>query len=267
MMVHIKSVLVYMIMIVRSLLTKKRFVIITPSFVRTQLVFDKRKIRFMSFRTRDRIDWATLSQIYYSEDYNINKLSLSKQLYSHLDQIFSSSRIPLIVDLGANNGISVRYFADEYPKAKILAFEPNVDNFNLARINNKKIGVDIEWFNSAIGSENTTGRIVDPGIGNWGYRVEKDNEGTSKIIGLNDIIKRYDKQVFSPFIMKIDIEGFENELFSGNLDWIDLFPIIIIELHDWLLPGQNNSKNFLNAIANRNIDFVYIGENIFSIKT
>jgi len=41
-----------------------------------------------------------------------------------------------------------------------------VDNFNLAKVNSNKIGVDIEWFNSAIGSVNATGKIVDPGIGN-----------------------------------------------------------------------------------------------------
>ena len=61
------------------------------------------------------------------------------------------------------------------PKSKILAFEPNVDNFNLAKINNKIIDVDIEWFISAIVSVNTTGKKVVRVIESWGYRVEKDN--------------------------------------------------------------------------------------------
>ena len=55
----------------------------------------------------------------------------------------------------------------------------------------------------------------------WFYRVEKENEGILKIVGLNDIITTYDKQVFSPIIIKIYIEGFVHELFSGNLGWID----------------------------------------------
>jgi predicted O-methyltransferase YrrM len=131
-------------MIDRSLLTTKRFLIITPLFFRNKLGFNKRKIRFMSLRIRDRIDWDMLTQICFTEEYNLNKLSLSKQLYSHLDQIFSSSKITLIVDLGANNGISVRYFADEYPNSKILAFEPYVDNLKLAKFNNKMINVDID---------------------------------------------------------------------------------------------------------------------------
>jgi hypothetical protein len=47
--------------------------------------------------------------------------------------------------------------------------------------------------------------------------------------------------------------------------WIDRFPLLVIELHDWLLPGQSTSRNFLREIALRDRDFVYRGENIFSI--
>jgi argininosuccinate synthase len=82
---------------------RKRFVILTPWFIRNQLIFDKRKKRFLTFKIRDEIDWGTLSQIYYSEDYNINVLSVSNKLLDDLTEIQSSSKVPLIVDLGANN--------------------------------------------------------------------------------------------------------------------------------------------------------------------
>ena len=75
-----------------------------------------------------------------------------------------------------------------------------------------------------------------------------------------------------PFIIKIDIEGFENELFSKNYDWINKFDIIIIEIHDWMLPGEANSFNFFNALVeNMNTDnkrdLIISGENLISIKT
>lgn len=92
------------------------------------------------------------------------------------------------------------------------------------------------------------------------------SQGSLQIVSLDEIIKDYSKMGFIPFIVKIDIEGYEQELFSSNIDWIDNIPLIIIELHDWMFPSQNKSKNFLNAIANRNRDFLYLGENIFSIK-
>ena len=62
---------------------------------------------------------------------------------------------------------------------------------------------------------------------------------------------------------KIDIEGGEADLFSNNDAWVDRFPLIVIELHDWLLPGTGSSRNFLRAIAGRNFDVVFRGENLF----
>ena len=55
-------------------------------------------------------------------------------------------------------------------------------------------------------------------------------------------------------------------MFESNLEWIDKAMVIIIELHDWLLPGSANSQNCLKALSARSRDFVYIGENIFSIR-
>jgi hypothetical protein len=42
--------------------------------------------------------------------------------------------------------------------------------------------------------------------------------------------------------------------------------VIIIELHDWMLPGTANSQNCLKALSGTNRDFVFYGENVFSIR-
>ncbi len=68
-----------------------------------------------------------------------------------------------------------------------------------------------------------------------------------------------------PFIIKIDIEGYEEELFSDATDWIDRFPILIMEPHDWMYPKRQKSRNFIREISGRNRDFIIIGENILSI--
>jgi hypothetical protein len=68
-----------------------------------------------------------------------------------------------------------------------------------------------------------------------------------------------------PFLLKIDIEGAEADLFSNNLEPFMAFYLVIVELHDWLLPGLANSRNFLAWHASSNRDFVYHGENVFSI--
>ena len=58
-----------------------------------------------------------------------------------------------------------------------------------------------------------------------------DEESTKKIPSHNiqDIINSYDKNIYTPFMIKIDIEGFEDDLFSINTEWLDEFYIMIIE--------------------------------------
>jgi len=67
-----------------------------------------------------------------------------------------------------------------------------------------------------------------------------------------------------PYLIKIDIEGSESMLFESHTEWIDKFPLIIIELHDWMLLNQLTSKNFLTQISKRKRNFIYRNENIFS---
>ena len=67
----------------------------------------------------------------------------------------------------------------------------------------------------------------------------------------------------NPLILKIDIEGGEDVLFNGDTSWLSRFPLVIIELHDWMLPFAGSSKNFIKAIALLDFDFLYRGENIF----
>ena len=71
---------------------------------------------------------------------------------------------------------------------------------------------------------------------------------------------------YVPFIAKIDIEGGEADLFSQTVEWADAFALLIVELHDWLLPKEGTSHSFLAYVGSRNRDFIHIGENVFSIR-
>lgn len=81
---------------------------------------------------------------------------------------------------------------------------------------------------------------------------------------INDVYRALAAQAF-PFLVKVDIEGAEGDLFSGNTEWVARTPLVIVELHDWLLPKQRTSQPFLQCIAQLDRDFVYIGEDVYSI--
>jgi hypothetical protein len=114
--------------------------------------------------------------------------------------------------------------------------------------------------------------LVDPGIGHWGLQAVPANQVLtgarvrSRIpaLGMQDLMRRQPSDR-TPFLCKIDIEGGERDLFSDQTNWIDQFALLIIELHDALMPRQGISRSFLQAIAKRDRDFVYLGENIFPI--
>lgn len=160
-------------------------------------------------------------------------------------------------------GLAARYFAHDYPEARVIAIEPDEANVRQARLNNDPVHVEVRQ--AAVGSAAMRGRIVDLGLGNNALRVEADAGGTLEIVSLNSILADAERDGLAPFLVKIDIEGFEHELFSRNVEWVERFPVLVIELHDWLMPGQGTARNFLRALAELDRDFVYINENVFSI--
>ena len=80
---------------------------------------------------------------------------------------------------------------------------------------------------------------------------------------MNKILKNFPKKKFNYLIIKIDIEGFEDELFKKNTEWLDKFKIIIIELHDWMKPYNKKSYNFQRSmLKSRNLKILLFLEKI-----
>lgn len=69
-----------------------------------------------------------------------------------------------------------------------------------------------------------------------------------------------------PFIIKIDIEGFESDLLKTNLDWIAQAYVVMIEPHDWMLPGHMTSRAFQQAMAVHPFEMFIRGENILYVR-
>ncbi len=211
-------------------------------------------------------DEGVIVQVLKNSDYNFGRLKRAKELADLYARLARSGKAPLIVDAGANIGASAVYFSYSFPEARVVAIEPERSNFELLTANTA--GLPVECLHAAVAAAPGTLNVVDPGQGNWGYRTTAaaDSPAVHAVdcVTIDDIYER-NAQTAVPFIAKIDIEGSESELFAANTGWVDRTPVIIIELHDWLMPGTANSRAFLQCIAGRNRDFVYVGENIFSI--
>lgn len=211
-------------------------------------------------------DEGVIAQVLKNSDYNFGRLRRGAEINALCEQLAAGGKTPLIVDAGANIGASAVYFSCSFPKARIVAIEPERGNFELLKLNTT--GLPVECLNAALAVKPGTFTVTDPGEGNWGFRAEAAAAGgkavhTVDCVTLNDLYASHPQCV--PFVAKIDIEGGEGELFAANTEWVDRTPVIVIELHDWLMPRSANSRAFLQCIAGRDRDFVHIGENIFSI--
>jgi FkbM family methyltransferase len=252
----------YLYLFFFKILRKKQFIPIFLPFFLKQYFYDRLNKKFMKILIRDYTDWTMVNQIFINEDYNLKKFIRYKEIFNFYKNLVKNNITPLIIDCGGHIGLAAKYFSIAYPNCRIISIEPDYKNFKLAK-KNCKDSINIEILNNAIGSDKGKCSIYDPKLGGNALRINRNHKGDINIISINDILK---KNKETPFIIKIDIEGFENDLFSNNTEWIDLFPVIIIELHDWMLPKKLSSKNFLSLISKKDRDFIYSGENIFSIS-
>ncbi len=215
----------------------------------------------------DSTDIEIFSQIFLYAHYRTDHMARNAEIASY----YESCAKPLVLDLGANIGLSSLYFAKNWPKATIVGVEPDQGNYTLF-CQNTAGQEQIVPIRGAIASKHSYARIINPHESEWGYRTEisdgnteitDGNSGGLVALSVAELLERHGD--CEPFICKIDIEGAEQELFSANTQWIERFPIVIIELHDWLFPRSGNSANFLRAIAGTNRDFILSGENIFLV--
>ncbi|MEX2231777.1 MAG: FkbM family methyltransferase [Cyclobacteriaceae bacterium] len=166
---------------------------------------------------------------------------------------FELNFIPaVIIDAGANIGLSSIFFAGRFPLATIYAIEPETSNFfslqkNIAGYRNIKAAQTALWH------RDTMLKIVDPKENHWAFTVEecdKGDPGSFCAVSITSFMQHHGIEKID--LLKMDIEGAEREVFSANYDyWLIRTKMIIIELHDWLKAGC--SSVFFNAIARYNI--------------
>lgn len=243
---------------------RRRYLPLSARLARRQVLYDRSLQRRLELEIRNDVDLGTLGQVFISEHYRLEKLPRCAELLAFRDAVLAAGKKPLIIDGGGNVGFASRYFAENHPGCTVLCIEPDPGNAEQARRNNDLKQVTV--LEAAIGSEASRGRIMDASAENNAFRIDRSAEGSIEILSINDLLARFGSPEYVPFIAKIDIEGFEADLFSRNTEWIERFPLLIVELHDWMLPRSASTGPFLRAVAQQDRDFLYYDENVFSIS-
>ncbi len=143
----------------------------------------------------------------------------------------------LIVDCGANVGYTSVYFLTRFPRAHVIAIEPDTENFRLLQENLRPYGGRAEAINSGVWSHSCGLVMAEApyrdGLA-WARQVRECRPGEQAqmtAISLDDILQRSGAPRIS--ILKVDIERAEAVVFSANYEsWLGRVDNIAIELHD-----------------------------------
>ncbi len=166
----------------------------------------------------------------------------------------------LVLDLGANIGVTSYYLAKKLPKSTVFSFEPLEINMEiLKRIKKRFVLKNIREFMVALGDENTTLEMVMPVINKvpmhgLSHAVHKDiNENNTGLkfevpmVRLDDFqdLKNTDKRITG---IKIDVENYEYYVLKGAENLIKKNkPVIYCEL--WENDSRKKCFAFLNNLG------------------
>jgi FkbM family methyltransferase len=243
----------------------------------TQQVFGKRREIALTIRGGDdrrqvwlrsgSTDLAIFAQIFVQRDYDFSAWSpYANHIGAQYKAILAAGSSPLIIDAGANAGYSAIWFAREYPRARVVAIEPDPANFALLQRNVAPFP-NIVPVEAALWNEPATLSVVDQNDWDWGRRFDVGLDGPGiPSVTVNELLQQYESCV--PFVAKIDIEGAETKLLRSNDQWADIFPLVIFEPHDslyhWLGAWQGSAHSFFASLSRRKREYLVKGENVFA---
>lgn len=154
-------------------------------------------------------------------------------------QISTTKKSPVIIDCGANIGLSILYFKKKYPTSKIIAFEPNPNVFSILRLNLEQNHIQgVELYNYCLSdSEGEIEFFVNENLGTMEGSVLEERGGNKKLKVKAVRLSSYIKEEVD--LVKMDIEGAEINVFDDlkrnkKLNSVNTY---LIEYHH-NIPGQ-----------------------------
>lgn len=154
----------------------------------------------------------------------------------------SEKKNPNIIDCGANIGLSIIYFKQLFPEAKIFAFEPDKKIFEVLSYNIQAFNLkEVTLYNKAVWNEETILNFYQEGAD--GGRISSLGQGSPNNTMVQTIkLKDYLHNNYVDFL-KIDIEGAETAVLKDCENELKQVERIFVEYHSF-----ENKKQSLHEI-------------------
>ena len=151
---------------------------------------------------------------------------------------------PYIIDGGANIGLSIRNFKDQYPKSRVLGFEPDERIFSVLKENIESWNYeDVELICRALWSSETDMNFWSEGSD--GGRLCSERDLDSQIVKTARLRDYLDSRID---FLKLDIEGAETDVLLDCADMLTNVAHLFVEYHSFVDKPQTLHK-LINIMA------------------
>jgi FkbM family methyltransferase len=167
-----------------------------------------------------------------STDWNVFEEIFIERVYARHAAAVPPAAGPLVlIDLGANIGLSAIALAHGLHPVRVVAVEPDAANFSMLVENLRRAGLSTRSvaLQAFAGAEPGFAELQDAGYGAWGMRMGPASGWGIPIFPVAGIVAR--AGVNGRVVLKCDIEGSEGQLFEHMRAWEHLVDFIILELH------------------------------------
>ncbi|HMO34451.1 MAG TPA: FkbM family methyltransferase [Gemmatales bacterium] len=158
-----------------------------------------------------------------------------KQLFVNLEyrRLQALDNVNVMIDAGANIGAAAVMLLTLFPKAQLIAIEPDPGNAQVLRMNLERYGIQALVIEAALWPtqerlELAPNRYRDKL--DWSNQVQPAS-GSSSISTVTMAQILSDAGVRKIDLLKIDIEGAELPLFAGDTSWLKHVKNLCIEIH------------------------------------
>ena len=149
--------------------------------------------------------------------------AMGRDPFADMKRLLGTNDKPVIVDVGANVGQSVRAFKSVFPAGTIHSFEPGPAAFRELQKNMEgRQGVSL-W-NCALGSSNGTRELLENRVSDMSSFLELSTTGWGQVDRRTPVVVKTlddfcrDHSIETVDILKSDTQGYDLEVFKGARD-------------------------------------------------
>jgi len=185
--------------------------------------------------------------------------ALKEIFFGEIYKFRTRNEQPVIIDCGANIGLSTISFKLQYPQAEIIAFEPDIFNFELLKINTTSFA-NITLFNQAIWDKEELLEFDMSGTmsSNTDTAFQSKKSQTIQAVPLKTFLNR--KIDF----LKLDIEGAEYRVIKDCIDELKNVQNFFIEYHGYFDNTKELNELFDILIQSGFMYYIKEADNIYA---